>query len=61
MQSLAVSRTNLYPEPTVLDPRGDLTSEDLCVGGGVEDVEGYIDGSYVPAKRGAIAQESVAP
>ena len=35
--------------------------QDLCVRGGVEDVEGYIDGTYVPAKRGAIALESAVP
>lgn len=34
---------------------------DLCVRGGVEDVEGYIDGSYVPAKRGATSSASAVP
>lgn len=33
--------------------------EDLCKRGGIEDVEGYIDGTYVPAKRGANASASV--
>ena len=26
---------------------------DLCDRGGIEDIEGFIDGTYVPAKRGA--------
>lgn len=34
---------------------------DLCARGGVEDVEGYIDGTYVPAKRGAIASGGAVP
>lgn len=34
---------------------------DLRGRGGVEDVEGFIDGTYVPAKRGATALESAAP
>jgi hypothetical protein len=33
MKRLAVSRTSLYTEPAVLDPRGDLTSEDLGLSG----------------------------
>ena len=33
---------------------------DLCCRGGIEDVEGYIDGTYVPAKKGVTASESVA-
>lgn len=35
--------------------------QDLAGRGGVEDVEGFIDGTYVPAKRGAIASGSVVP
>lgn len=31
---------------------------DLCQRGGIEDIEGFIDGSYVPAKRGGTASES---
>jgi transposase len=27
--------------------------KDLCERGGIEDIEGFIDGTYVPAKRGA--------
>lgn len=33
--------------------------KDLCTRGGIEDVEAYIDGTYVPAKKGATASESV--
>lgn len=32
--------------------------EDLRGRGGVEDVEGFIDGTYVPAKKGGSASES---
>ena len=35
--------------------------KDLCGRGGIEDVEGYIDGTYVPAKKGAVAPGSAAP
>ena len=35
--------------------------QDLCKRGGVEDVEGYIDGTYVPAKKGVRASESAVP
>ena len=31
---------------------------DLCERGGVETVEGFIDGTYIPAKKGARASES---
>lgn len=31
---------------------------DLCERGGVEDVEGFIDGTYVPAKKGGTASEN---
>ncbi len=31
---------------------------DLCERGGIEDVEGFIDGTYVPAKKGGTASES---
>ena len=34
---------------------------DLCTRGGIEDVEGFIDGTYVPAKRGAKKSESAVP
>ena len=34
---------------------------DLCERGGIEDIEGFIDGTYVPAKRGARASASAAP
>jgi transposase len=34
---------------------------DLEERGGIEDVEGYIDGTYVPAKKGGRASGSVAP
>ncbi len=27
--------------------------KDLCERGGIEDIEGFIDGTYIPAKRGA--------
>ena len=35
--------------------------EDLLARGGVEDVEAFIDGTYVPAKRGAKPSGSVVP
>ena len=31
---------------------------DLCERGGVETIEGFIDGTYIPAKKGAHASES---
>lgn len=34
---------------------------DLDDRGGVEDVEGFIDGTYVPAKKGGTASENAAP
>lgn len=34
---------------------------DLCSRGGIEDVEGFIDGTYIPAKRGVIASGSAVP
>ena len=34
---------------------------DLEVRGGIEDVEGFIDGTYVPAKKGGPASGSVVP
>jgi len=34
---------------------------DLEERGGIEDVEGFIDGTYVPAKKGGPASASVAP
>lgn len=33
---------------------------DLCERGGVEDVEGFIDGTYVPAKKGGTASGDAA-
>jgi hypothetical protein len=33
---------------------------DLSERGGVEDVEGFIDGTYVPAKKGGTASENAA-
>lgn len=33
---------------------------DLCERGGIEDVEGFIDGTYVPAKKGGTASERAA-
>lgn len=35
--------------------------KDLSTRGGIEDVEGFIDGTYVPAKRGARASASAVP
>ena len=34
---------------------------DLAQRGGVEDVEGFIDGTYVPAKKGGPASGNVVP
>lgn len=34
---------------------------DLLTRGGIEDVEGFIDGTYIPAKRGAGASASAVP
>ena len=34
---------------------------DLEIRGGIEDVEGFIDGTYVPAKKGGPASGSAAP
>lgn len=33
---------------------------DLCERGGIEDVEGFIDGTYVPAKKGGTASGTAA-
>ena len=35
--------------------------EDLKTRGGIEDIEGFIDGTYVPAKRGALKSEDPVP
>lgn len=35
--------------------------EDLRNRGGIDDVEAFIDGSYIPAKRGALALETHVP
>lgn len=34
---------------------------DLAIRGGVEDIEGFIDGTYVPAKKGDPASDGVVP
>ena len=35
--------------------------KDLSTRGGIEEVEGFIDGTYVPAKRGAHASANAVP
>ena len=39
----------------------EVVAKDLRERGGIDDIEGYIDGTYIPAKRGGTALGSVEP